>query len=184
MAKTAEEIAAEEAAAAEAEAAAAEAEAEAAAAGEGEPDKMFDAAYVKKLRDEAAKHRREARDAQAKVKQYEDANKSESEQLTERATTAEQQAAAATQELARVKVALKKGLTEAQAKRLVGTTEEELEADADELLETFKPAEDADGEQDSPTTPRERLKPGAVPASKLEETDPAKLAAAIAKPYQ
>src|SRR5581483_9333562 len=32
----------------------------------------FDAAYVKKLRDEAAKHRREAREAKARAKEYED----------------------------------------------------------------------------------------------------------------
>lgn len=35
-------------------------------------------------------------------------------------------------------VATSKGLTSALAKRLTGVTKEELEADADELLETFK----------------------------------------------
>ena len=34
-------------------------------------------------------------------------------------------------------MALRKGLTEVQAKRLVGTTEEELEADAVDLLASF-----------------------------------------------
>lgn len=37
----------------------------------------------------------------------------------------------------RLEVAAAKGLTPAQAKRLVGTTVEELEADADEILEAF-----------------------------------------------
>lgn len=40
-------------------------------------------------------------------------------------------------EVLKLRVALKKGLTETQAKRLVGTTEEELEKDADELVESF-----------------------------------------------
>jgi hypothetical protein len=41
------------------------------------------------------------------------------------------------EELLRLRVALKKGLNDSQAKRLIGTTEEELLADADELLKSF-----------------------------------------------
>ena len=37
----------------------------------------------------------------------------------------------------RLEIAAEKGLTPAQARRLVGNTREELEADADELLEAF-----------------------------------------------
>ena len=40
-------------------------------------------------------------------------------------------------EVLKLQVALDKGLTSVQAKRLVGTTKEELEADADELVESF-----------------------------------------------
>jgi hypothetical protein len=40
----------------------------------------------------------------------------------------------------RSSVASSKGLTAAQAKRLAGSTKEELEADADDLLTAFKPA--------------------------------------------
>jgi len=40
-------------------------------------------------------------------------------------------------ELLRLRVALKKGLNESQAKRLIGKTEEELVKDADELLASF-----------------------------------------------
>lgn len=40
-------------------------------------------------------------------------------------------------ELLRLRVALKKGLNENDVKRLVGSTEEELLADADELLKSF-----------------------------------------------
>ena len=42
-------------------------------------------------------------------------------------------------------------------------TEEELEADADELLATFAPAQASD--TDLPSRPRERLRPGARPAA-------------------
>src|SRR5581483_4560563 len=147
--------------------------------------KTFDLAYVKRLRAEAARHRREARELQAKLKEHEDAGKSETERLNERATTAEQKAAAAEREAARLKVALKKGLTEAQAKRLVGDTEEEMEADADDLLASFKPSDEPDtgDDQDSTGTPRERLKPGAVPKAEPEESDPAKLAERVPRPY-
>jgi hypothetical protein len=40
-------------------------------------------------------------------------------------------------EVLRYRVALRKGLTEVQAKRLLGSTEEELEQDAEELLASF-----------------------------------------------
>lgn len=62
-----------------------------------------------------------------------DADKSE----TERRAAAEERAAAAELRAMRIEVATEKGLTPAQAKRLVGTTREELEADADDLLATF-----------------------------------------------
>lgn len=49
-------------------------------------------------------------------------------------------------------VALDEGLTKVQAKRLVGENEEELKADAEELLQSFgstgKPGADEDGEED------------------------------------
>lgn len=62
-----------------------------------------------------------------------DADKSEAEKRT----AAEQRAEAAELRATRLEVAHEKGLTPAQAKRLVGTTREELEADADEILRDF-----------------------------------------------
>jgi hypothetical protein len=69
--------------------------------------------------------------------------------------------------LLRITVGIDKGLTPAQAKRLQGKTQEELEADADEILETFgvKPpaadeGDDEDEDEDEPTgrtTPRAKL---------------------------
>lgn len=52
----------------------------------------------------------------------------------------------------RLEVALDKGLTAVQAKRLLGSTKEELESDADELVESFggqgKAAEDEEDEDE------------------------------------
>ncbi len=123
-----------------------------------------------------------------KAKELEDAQKSESEKLTEAKTSAEKKALEAGQEAMRLRVALKKGLTETQAKRLVGETEEELEADADGLLESFKPKEDDETQEDESTEtkrsrPRERLKSGTAPSAEPDETDPAKLAAAVSRDY-
>lgn len=72
--------------------------------------------------------------AAASLKALEDAQKTEQERLEERATQAEQRAAALELDANRATVALEKGLTAAQAKRLVGSTPEELAADADQLL--------------------------------------------------
>lgn len=82
----------------------------------------------------------------AKLKEFEDRDKSAADLVTEKATQAEQRAVKAESDLLRLTVAMEKGLTTAQAKRLVGATREELEADAAELLETFKPAEKAEQE--------------------------------------
>jgi hypothetical protein len=91
-----------------------------------------------------------------KARQLEESQRTETERLTERLTKAEQRALDA----ARYEVALEKGLTRAQAKRLVGSTPQELEADADELLSTFgssgprRPVGDADqGPRDTPPAP-------------------------------
>lgn len=133
-------------------------------------------AKIAKANSEAANLRKRLKELEPlakKAQELEDASKSEQEKLTERAAKAEETAKEATQEVMRLRVALRKGLTETQAKRLVGETEEELEQDADELLASFTPPE---GEGDAPRRPRERLRPGAVPSSEPEETDPRKLA--------
>lgn len=73
----------------------------------------------------------------------------------------------------RFEVAQAKGLTPKQAARLRGTTREELEADADDLLEDFpKPVPVSQ-------QPRESLRGGGKPDEEPEETDPHKLAARI-----
>lgn len=85
-----------------------------------------------------------AAELEARLKEFEDRDKTESTRAIERAEAAEKAAAAAEARALRLEIAAEKGLTPAQAKRLVGESREELEADADELLETFKPQSTSD----------------------------------------
>lgn len=125
-----------------------------------------------------------------RAKELEDASKTDLERLTADVQTHQSRATAAEGELMRLKVALRKGLTEVQAKRLIGATEDELEADADDLLASFRPATKDPEPTPEPEPPRpsnrrerpqERLRPGAVPDvdAEPEETDPRKLAAMV-----
>lgn len=146
--------------------------------------KTFSEEYVKELRGEAAKYRTQAREAEARAKEYEDRDKSEAEKLEERAKGFEGRATEAETDVARLRVALRKGLTETQAKRLIGKTEEELEADADELLASF--AKTGDGSSGSESqegerseTPKGGERSGATGDTDGEETDPRKLAARL-----
>jgi hypothetical protein len=83
---------------------------------------------------EQEKRAKDNADAARRLAEIEEASKTEAQKAADRLATAEKSAADATAALARLEVALDKGLTPSQAKRLVGTTREELEADADELL--------------------------------------------------
>jgi hypothetical protein len=68
-----------------------------------------------------------------------DKNKSALDKLLEKVSGLEERASKAEQAALRADIAQAKGLTPGQAKRLVGATREELEADADELVSMFKP---------------------------------------------
>lgn len=161
--------------------------AEAQEAAEPESEK-FDAeaarAKIKKSNSEAANLRKRLKELEPlakRAKEIEDEQKSESEKQTEARTAAEKQAVSAGQEASRLRVALKKGLTEVQAKRLIGESEEELEADADELLESFKPKDDGKSDEESQEgkkseTPKGGERTGATGDTEGEETDPRKLA--------
>lgn len=70
----------------------------------------------------------------SKFDELEQAKKSELEKLAEDRDAQRKRGDAAELSYARLEVALEKGLTATQAKRLVGSTREELEADADELV--------------------------------------------------
>lgn len=101
-----------------------------------------DAAEVQRLKD---------RDAALKViedQNLTDAQRADQERqaLAQERDTATTTASTLTDENARLKVALKKGLSLEQAERLRGTTSEELEADADTLLSLFGGSGSNDGQ--------------------------------------
>lgn len=91
-----------------------------------------------------AKENKAAADRLAEI---EEASKSEAQRLAERAEKAERELTALQSASVRAEVALEKGLTPSQAKRLIGDTREELEADADQLLADL-------GEANKPRAPR------------------------------
>jgi hypothetical protein len=140
---------------------------------------------IAKANREAASYRtkvRELEPAARKAKELEDAGKSDAERLTGEVKTHQTRAEAAEARAMRLEVALSKGLTATQAKRLVGATVEELEADADELLASFGGGKnDKDDERKAPAgRPVERLRSGGgSDGGDITETDPRKLAAMV-----
>jgi small-conductance mechanosensitive channel len=125
-----------------------------------------------------------AREAEAKVKQAEDADKTEVERLQAQVAELSKIAEAATAKADRFEVAAEKGLSLAQARRLVGSTKEELAEDADALRADLGLDKDEDKDDaPAPATkarPTEDLKLG---ASNVEDEQPnaAKLADSILK---
>lgn len=80
-----------------------------------------------------------AKDFEARIKELEDKDKSETEKLRDAAAKAEKDKAEAHAAYLRLKVGTAKGLDPEVAELLRGETEEELEAHADRLAEKFKP---------------------------------------------
>lgn len=74
---------------------------------------------------------------EAKLKEYEDRDKSEAQKILEERDALKAERDSLHFEKLRREVAEEKGLTPAQSRRLNGTTREELEADADDVLTTF-----------------------------------------------
>lgn len=106
-----------------------------------------------------------------KAKEIEQAGKSEADQLREELAAAKSAAQEATTRADRLEVAVTKALPEDDAKRvvngakrIVGASREELEADADDYFASFKPQE-GDGEGTPPPSgkPREQLRGGGDP---------------------
>lgn len=108
---------------------------------EAQESKQFDEAYVKKLRAEAAKYRTEAQEAKAKAQEYEDAQKSELEKAQDKLAKTEAAKAQAEATLLRYEVATTKGVPSQLMELLTGSSQEELERQADLILENAKPAE-------------------------------------------
>lgn len=125
----------------------------------------------------------------AKFDDLEASSKSDLDKLTEQIEGLKKSQADSDQKALRAEVAMAKGLTAPQAKRLAGTTREELEADADEILEAF-PAPPSTEEGGTRTTPPPSRKPaptslkgGSDPTQETEDDlDPVKLAESIPRP--
>jgi chromosome segregation ATPase len=127
-------------------------------------------AALKKANDEAAKFRHEIKakdDELSKLKAASDSSKSEMDKVTEQIAQLEKRAADAERKALVAEVAQDKKLPAAIANRLTGSTKEELEADADELIEALglgknDPKPDDDEPKPGPfARPKEKLRPGA-----------------------
>lgn len=138
----------------------------------------FDKTLGKRLAAERAKYAG-FEDLKVKASKYDEleaAKKTAEERLTERLQSLESENNTLKLDKLRADVASAKGLPAKWAKRLTGTTREELEADADDLAETLpQPAPNVPLSQ----KPRENLRGGGRPDEEPEETDPRKLAAKI-----
>lgn len=143
-------------------------------------------AALKKANDEAKSYRLKVKELQPlaeAAKKAEDEKKSEVERLTEQIGDLTKQRDAAVSKADRLEVAISKSLDEDRVqrintavKRLTGTTREELEADADELLPLLFPSETEETKPNPTSKPREQLKPGnGDPDLPVEETDVKKL---------
>lgn len=146
--------------------------AEAAAAAGEDGDEDEEETDVAKLQAEVVKWKGLSRKNETRAKENK-AAADELKELKDKQLTAEQKAAQdkkdsddraakAEKETLRLRVAMRMGLSDVQARRLVGETEEELEADAKDLLATFKPVKDDEEEEEgngTTRTPRETIRP-------------------------
>jgi hypothetical protein len=133
----------------------------------------------------ARKHEKDSKNHASKLKQYEDASKSDLERWEERATTAESRAGTAEAKAKALEIAIERApehatlaQVRAVAKRVRGEDDEAIERDADELFELLAPEPKA-ASKVAGARPKERLKGGADPDEEPEESDPRKLAALL-----
>jgi len=83
------------------------------------------------------KANKEAETLRLKLKEYEDRDKTDLQRLQEERDALKSERDILNLKTLQREVADEKGLTPAQARRLVGSTREELEADADDILASF-----------------------------------------------
>lgn len=111
-------------------------------------------------------------DAAAKLKEIEDADKTEQQKLADQLQAAQADGSKSAAELLQLKVAMTKapaGMPAAQiaelAARLRGSTQEELETDADRFFALVGPGQATPQQPPPPAgqTPVENLRPGALP---------------------
>lgn len=104
---------------------------------------QLDRIVEERLKRERAKYS-DYDDLKAKADQAE-STKSEAQKALEKAEQLEKKLAESDARALKAEVAQAKGLTPGQAKRLSGSTKEELESDADDLLEAFGSKKDPEG---------------------------------------
>lgn len=134
-------------------------------------------AKIKESNREAQALRKRLQDAEARLAKIDEDGKSELEKAIARAEAAEKSAADAEAKRLRLQVATDKGLPAGLAARLQGSTLEELEADAAELLESFPPATPSAAAPAG--RPVEARPASADPTQGPVEMDPAKLAETV-----
>ena len=100
-----------------------------------------DKGYIQSLRSEAAEWRKKAQEAKAKAQEYEDAQKSELERAQDKLAATEEAKAQAEATLLRYEVATSKGVPSQLMELLTGSSQEELERQADLILENAKTAD-------------------------------------------
>lgn len=162
----------------------------------GDPNALGDAGKraLAAERKRATEAERRAADLEAELQKAKDKDKPDIERLTGERDAAAKRASDAETALLKLSIGLDKGLTPAQARRLTGTTRDELEADADELASAFGIGNGGDGGGNAGNSsgngegdgakppagrPREHMRGGADPTEEPEETDPDKLAESI-----
>lgn len=101
------------------------------------PDAVKNALDNERKAAKDARQRAEA--AEAKVKEYDDRDKTEAQKLEDKAAEADKRASGAELKALRYEVAADKELPLKWAARLTGSTKKELEDDADALLKELKP---------------------------------------------
>lgn len=124
------------------------------------PDRLPDDHPVVKA---LAKANREAETARLKLKEFEDAGKSEIEKLAEKASLAEEKAAVAELRALRADVAEETGVPAKLRKYIVGETRDELVASAKEILEAFSGQSGGDPKKPSDGRPKPNLRKVPVP---------------------
>ncbi len=130
---------------------------------------------VKALRKEL----KELKPLAEKARELEESRKSESEKLTDRVTTTEQELAEAKADAAKLRVAIKYDLSEEDLDFLGSGDEEQIEERAKRLSERLKSKTD-DDKPEVKRRPTEKTKrTGVTSRTEPDEMDPAKLADAV-----
>ena len=145
----------------------------------GEPfDQDRAMATIKTQRESEAAAVKRAKELEAKVKEYEDRDKTEQQRATEATEASKREAAEAKAEVIRLRMLVKYGLDEEDLDLLGAGDEAQIEARAKRLSER------SNGKADDPKRrPKERLKTGATSVDEPDELDPSKLAARVPRSW-